>query len=62
MLSTDTSLFFTAMFFCNVEQIQVVEEASATSPDIPESGLSKTLKQKGEHGSQLCFKFILLKR
>lgn len=30
-------------------QIQVVDEASGTtSPDIPESGLAKMLKQKGE--------------
>lgn len=43
-----------ANMFCHFVQIQVVDDASATSPDIPESGLTKMLKQKGECELQLC--------
>uniref|UniRef100_A0A4W6EK04 Dynactin subunit 1 n=1 Tax=Lates calcarifer TaxID=8187 RepID=A0A4W6EK04_LATCA len=42
--------------FVRQSQIQVVEEgSSATSPDTPESGTAKTLRQKGEPGPQLSF-------
>uniref|UniRef100_H3CNJ1 Dynactin subunit 1 n=1 Tax=Tetraodon nigroviridis TaxID=99883 RepID=H3CNJ1_TETNG len=43
--------------FVRQSQIQVVDDGSAaTSPDIPESGLAKTLKQKGECVPQTgCF-------
>lgn len=45
--------------FCSIVQIQVVEDgSSATSPDTPESGIAKTLKQKGEQGQQLILTFL----
>lgn len=44
-------------------QIQVVDEgSSATSPDTPESGLAKILKQKGEGRPQMCLKSIHFKQ
>lgn len=44
-------------------QIQVVDEgSSATSPDTPESGLAKILKQKGECRPQMCLKFTHFKQ
>uniref|UniRef100_A0A3B4EVD7 Dynactin subunit 1 n=1 Tax=Pundamilia nyererei TaxID=303518 RepID=A0A3B4EVD7_9CICH len=45
--------------FVRQSQIQVVEDgSSATSPDTPESGIAKTLKQKGEQGQQLILTFL----
>uniref|UniRef100_A0A669CYY8 Dynactin subunit 1 n=1 Tax=Oreochromis niloticus TaxID=8128 RepID=A0A669CYY8_ORENI len=45
--------------FVRQSQIQVVEDgSSATSPDTPESGTTKTLKQKGEQGPQLILTFL----
>uniref|UniRef100_A0AAX7VMB2 Dynactin subunit 1 n=1 Tax=Astatotilapia calliptera TaxID=8154 RepID=A0AAX7VMB2_ASTCA len=45
--------------FVRQSQIQVVEDgSSATSPDTPESGTAKTLKQKGEQGPQLILTFL----
>lgn len=53
----------TLLFLCPSAQIQVVDDgSSATSPDTPESGLARILRQKGECEPQLCFKFICFKQ
>lgn len=48
------SSLYHMLLWCSSAQIQVVDDSSSTSsPDIPETGLAKTLRHKGEYGAFL---------